>query len=66
MDLAFMPEFNSFKYFLVMIDVFSKHIYTRPLKDKTAKAVALAFQDIYKEFETPIFKLESDNVKNNI
>jgi len=66
MDLAFMPEFEGFKYFLVMIDVFSKHIYTRPLKDKTAKAVGQAFQDIYKEFKTPIFKLESDNVNINI
>jgi len=62
MDLAFMPEFNGYKYFLVVIDVFSKHIYTRPLKEKTAKVVGLAFEDIYKEFESPIFKLESDNV----
>jgi len=62
MDLAFMPEFDGFKYFLLVIDVFSKHMYTRPLKSKTAQAVGDAFKDIYKEFQTPIFKLESDNV----
>jgi len=62
MDLSYMPEYNGYKYFLVVIDVFSKHIYTRPLKEKTSNAVGKAFEDIYQEFESPIFKLESDNV----
>jgi len=62
MDLAVMPEFDGYKYFLVMIDVFSKHLYARPLKDKTASTVGKAFEDIYKEFQSPIFKLESDQV----
>jgi len=66
MDLSYMPEYNGYKYFLLVIDVFSKHMYTRPLKDKSAKAVGDAFKDIFDEFESPIFKLESDNVIKNI
>lgn len=59
-DLAEMPNYEGFKYFLVAIDVFSKHLYTRPLKSKTAKEVGEAFESIYGEFKTPIYKLESD------
>jgi len=59
-DLAEMPQFEGFKYFLVAIDVFSKHLYTRALKSKTAKEVGEAFESIYNEFKTPIYKLESD------
>lgn len=57
-----MPDFEGYKYFLLVIDVFSKHIYARPLKEKTAVSVANAFKEIYEEFQSPIFKLESDNV----
>lgn len=59
-DLAEMPQFEGYKYFLVAIDVFSKHLYTRPLKSKTAKEVGEAFESISNEFKTPIYKLESD------
>jgi len=62
MDLAFMPDFNGYKYFSVVIDVFSKHMYTRLLKDKTVKIVGKSFKEIFEEFGSPIFKLESDNV----
>jgi len=61
-----MPEYNGYKYFLVVIDVFSKHMYTKPLKEKSAKVVGDAFQEIYAEFQSPIFKLESDQVLFNI
>lgn len=59
-DLAEMPNYEGFKYFLVAIDVFSKHLYTRALKSKTAKEVGAAFESIYNDFKTPIYKLESD------
>jgi len=62
-DLAEMPQFEGYKYFLVAIDVFSKHLYTRALKSKTAKEVGEAFENIYNEFKTPIYKLESDQGK---
>lgn len=57
-----MPAYNGYKYFLVAIDVYSKHIYTRPLHNKTAKEVGNAFESINSEFKTPIYKLESDQV----
>lgn len=61
MDLAFMPNFNGFKYFLLLIDAFSKHIYCEPLKDKSASKVQAAFEKIVTEqFKSPIYKLESD------
>jgi Integrase core domain len=59
-DLAEMPHFEGYKYFLVAIDVFSKHLYTRALKSKSSKEVGEAFESIYNEFKTPIYKLESD------
>jgi|GWRWMinimDraft_6_1066014.scaffolds.fasta_scaffold19901_1 hypothetical protein len=59
-DLAEMPQFEGYKYFLVAIDVFSKHLYTRALKSKSAKEVGEAFESINDEFKTPIYKLESD------
>ena len=63
MDLANMPQFDGFKYFLILIDVFSKHIYALPLKDKTSATVGDAFQKIYQQFGSPIYKLETDKVR---
>lgn len=55
-----MPNYEGFKYFLVVVDVFSKHLYTRSLKSKSAQEVGKEFESIYNEFQTPIYKLESD------
>jgi|688.fasta_scaffold29059_7 hypothetical protein len=59
-DIAFMFEKNGFKYFLVLIDVFSRHLYVEALKDKTAATVKKAFQKIFSNFTSPITKLETD------
>lgn len=61
MDLAFMHPWNGFKYFLLLIDVFSRHIFCEAVKDKTANAIKDAFHKIYEQFESPIVKLESDS-----
>ncbi len=61
MDLAFMPNYQGFKYFLLLIDAFSKHIYCKSLKEKSAGQIREAFEKIYnEEFQSPIYKLESD------
>lgn len=61
MDLAFMPNYQGFKYFLLLIDAFSKHIYCEALKEKSASQIKEAFEKIYSEdFQSPIYKLESD------
>ena len=59
-DVAFMFEKNSFKYFLVLIDVFSRHLYVEALKDKSAPTVKKAFQKIFSTFTSPITKIETD------
>ncbi len=59
-DVAFMFEKNGFKYFLVLIDVFSRHLYVEALKDKTAPTVKKAFQKIFSNFTSPITKIETD------
>ena len=59
-DLAEMSSFNSFRYFLLLVDLFSRHIYVEPLRRKTMPVVRKAFERIFDEFKTPITKLETD------
>jgi len=59
-DIACMFEKNGFKYFLVLIDVFSRHLYVEALKDKTAATVKKVFQKIFSSFTSPITKIETD------
>ena len=45
-----LSEFNEgFKYLLMLIDVFSKYGWIRPLKDKKCETVTEAFKSIFKE-----------------
>lgn len=59
-DLAVMFEKNGYKYFLVLCDVFSRHLFVEALKDKTAESVKKALEKIFDSFPTPISKLETD------
>jgi len=59
-DLAFMFEKNDYKYFLLVIDVYSRKLFAEPLKDKSAATVEKAFTKIFANFPTGIQKLESD------
>ena len=59
-DLAFMFEKNGYKYFLVLIDVFSRHLYVEILKDKSANTVKKAFEKIFSTLTSPITKIETD------
>ena len=60
MDLSLYHHYNSgIRYVLVVIDDFSRHVWTRPLKNKNGKEVAKAFKDLFQEgFKT--LKLRSD------
>jgi hypothetical protein len=62
-DIAYMFEFNDYKYFLLLVDCFSLKLFVQPLKSKTSEAVQAAIQDILKEFGAPIEKLETDQGK---
>ena len=65
-DLAEMTMFNKFKYFLLLVDLFSRHLYVEPLRRKTAPVVRKGFEKIFEEFKSPIVKLETDQVRNFI
>ena len=60
LDLAYMFPVMGFKYFLLFIDVFSRHIYCEPLKKKTAAQVGVAIEKIIGQMHTPIQKLQTD------
>lgn len=51
-DLIDMQQFKQanrgYRYILIVIDVFSKHAYAKPLKDKTAKNTTEAMENIFK------------------
>ena len=59
-DLAVMLEFGTFKYFLLMIDIFSRKIFTHPMKTKTAAECRRAFDILFKEADIVPEKLETD------
>jgi hypothetical protein len=53
MDLVDMQQWNkendNYKYMLNIVDVYSRYAFSRPMKDKTAKATFAAFQSIIAE-----------------
>lgn len=59
-DIAYMFEFDQFKYFLTIIDVYSRKIYALPLKSKQSTEVESALDIIFKQFDVPIDKFETD------
>ena len=60
MDMSkFSKENSGFSFSLVVIDIFSKFLWMRPLKDKKGQSVTAAFQDILQEGRHPS-RLRSD------
>lgn len=53
---------DGYKYILMVIDCFSRKAWARALKNKTGKAVAAGFEDIFAE-QSPPYKLQSDKGK---
>ena len=66
-DLAQLDQYSKenrgFKYILVVIDCFSKYLWTRAVKSKSAQDVAKIMEDILKSSERIPKKLVSDNGK---
>jgi len=62
-DLIDFQKYNErgFKWILTVVDVFSKYLWARPLKNKSAEEVKEAFSCIFKE-RRPIV-LQTDNSK---
>ena len=59
-DLAYMYNYNDYKYFLLMVDGFSGKIFVRPLKARNSATVALAIDSICEEFNSQIYVFETD------
>lgn len=59
-DLAYMFDYEGFKYFLLVVDCFSSKLFVEPLKDKSSASVTKAFKKIFSQFGTKIYKIESD------
>ncbi len=62
-DIAYMFEYDHYKYFLIAIDCFSSKIFAIPLKSKDSKTVANAFEEIFKKFNSPIYEIQTDRGK---
>lgn len=61
MDLGVMAPFNKFQYFLVMVDVFSWHLWAVALRRKSAPVVAKALEFIFDQIKSPITKIQADS-----
>lgn len=53
---------RGYRYLLTVVDVFSKHAWVEPIKNKTGQAVTEAFEKILKQGRTPI-NLQTDSGK---
>ena len=53
---------KGYKYFLTIVDVFSKYAWVEPIKNKTGQAVTEAFEKILKQGRRPI-QLQTDDRK---
>jgi hypothetical protein len=62
-DIAYMFNFDGFKYFLLAVDCFSSKVFVVPLKSKESKAVAKAFEEIISKFDAPIYEIQTDRGK---
>ena len=67
-DLAdmgnYVKENSGYRYILLVIDVFSRYGFARPVKHKTGEEVAQALESIYVESQRhPKFYLQSDEGK---
>lgn len=59
-DLAFMFEFEDFKYFVVVVDCFSGKVFVEPIKNKTSETVLNSLKRLINKFNAPITKFECD------
>jgi hypothetical protein len=57
----YVAQNNGFRYILTCIDYFSRYVFARPLKNKTAIDVADSMADIFNEAHAYPNRLQSDN-----
>lgn len=59
-DLAFMFEYEGYKYFVVVVDGFSGKVFAEAIKDKTSDTVLASLKRLLNKFQAPITKFECD------
>lgn len=63
-DIAYMFQYENYKFFLVLIDAYSSKIYAKSLKTKTSEETFHAFEKLLNKFKFPqISKIETDQGK---
>jgi hypothetical protein len=62
-DIAYMFEYDSYKYFLLVIDCFSSKLFAVPLKSRDSATVATAFEKVFQEFKSEIYEIQTDRGK---
>ena len=62
-DIGYMFAYNTFKYFLLLIDVFSSKFFTVSLKSRDSQSVAQAFVQIFKKFNAQRYEIQTDRGK---
>jgi len=62
MDIAVMfpDKGTNFRYFLLLVDVFSSKVFTEPLKSREAPEVIDALKKILYDFKSPIYEIQAD------
>jgi Integrase core domain/Chromo (CHRromatin Organisation MOdifier) domain len=60
-DLGVMFKFEGFYYFLLVIDVFSRRIFTKPLRNKQILTVKEAFKTILEQITNRIEVIQTDS-----
>ena len=61
-DMSLLSRYNDgYKYFLLVIDIFTKKVWTHPLENKTAVAVAEAFKTLFEEEGIVFGHIRTDN-----
>ena len=60
---TYMQDNTRFRYVMVLIDIFSKFVFVRPLKTKEPVEIAWVLQNVFFENDPPLI-LQSDNGTN--
>lgn len=59
-DLGFLPKAQNFVGFLLLVDIFSRKIYTVNIKTKTNDEIESAFDEIWRQAEVKPVRIECD------
>lgn len=60
MDIAQMFEHGGFKYFLLLVDVFSSKVFVKLLKTRETNEILTAFKSIQSSFGSQIYVIQAD------